>query len=108
MGHAKAILGLATAEQQIQFAEKAASQGLSVRQVEALVQESGSDRARGGGLKRETQQDPNVRAAVEQLERALGTRVRIVEMSEQRGRIEIDYYSQADLDRLFQHIAGER
>jgi len=108
MGHAKAILGLATAEQQIQFAEKAAAQGLSVRQVEALVQESGSDRARGGGLKRETQQDPNVRAAVEQLERALGTRVRIVEMSEQRGRIEIDYYSQAELDRLFQHIAGER
>lgn len=108
MGHAKAILGLATAEQQIQFAEKAAAQGLSVRQVEALVQESGSVRARGGGLKRETQQDPNVRAAVEQLERALGTRVRIVEMSEQRGRIEIDYYSQAELDRLFQHIAGER
>jgi len=108
MGHAKAILGLATAEQQIQFAEKAASQGLSVRQVEALVQEIGSDRARGGGLKRETQQDPNVRAAVDQLERALGTRVRIVEMSEQRGRIEIDYYSQADLHRLFQHIAGER
>lgn len=108
MGHAKAILGLAAAEQQIQLAEKAAAQGLSVRQVEALVQESGSDRPRGGGEpKRQTQQDPNVRAAVEQLERALGTRVRIVEMSEQRGRIEIDYYSQAELDRLFQHLSGE-
>ena len=39
-----------------------------------------------------------------QLERALGTRVRIVELSEQRGRIEIEYYSQAELDRLFQHM----
>ena len=32
--------------------------------------------------------------------------MRIVELSEQRGRIEIEYYSQAELDRLFQHIAG--
>jgi len=40
------------------------------------------------------------------LERALGTRVRIVELSEQRGRIEIEYYSQGELDRLFQHITG--
>jgi ParB-like chromosome segregation protein Spo0J len=35
MGHARAILGLPTAEQQIEVAEKAAAQGLSVRQVEA-------------------------------------------------------------------------
>ena len=34
------------------------------------------------------------------------TRVRIVELSEQRGRIEIEYYSQADLDRLYQQIVG--
>ena len=38
MGHARAILGLPTAEQQIEVAEKASAQGLSVRQVEALVQ----------------------------------------------------------------------
>ena len=44
MGHARAILGLPTAEQQIEVAEKAAAQGLSVRQVEALVQELTSDR----------------------------------------------------------------
>ena len=45
-------------------------------------------------------------APVEELERALGTRVRIIELSEQRGRIEIEYYSQTDLDRLFQQITG--
>jgi ParB family chromosome partitioning protein len=109
MGHAKAILGLPSAEQQIQFAEKAAAQGLSVRQVEALVIEAtweGPRQSRSG--KRETASDPNVRAAVEQLERVLGTRVRIVEMSEQRGRIEIDYYTAEELDRLFQQLAGER
>lgn len=105
MGHARAVLGLPTAEQQIEVAEKAAAQGLSVRQVEALVQDLTSDRPRTGH-KKEAVVDPNVRAAVEELERSLGTRVRIVELSEQRGRIEIEYFSQAELDRLFQQITG--
>lgn len=105
MGHARAVLGLPTADQQIEVAEKAAAQGLSVRQVEALVQDLTSERPRTGH-KKETVVDPNVKAAVDELERALGTRVRIVELSEQRGRIEIEYYSQVELDRLFQQITG--
>ena len=105
MGHARAVLGLPMAEQQIEIAEKAVAQGLSVRQVEAMVQELTSDRPKAGNRK-ESAKDPNVRAAVEELERALGTRVRLVESSDQRGRIEIEYYSQAELDRLFQHLMG--
>jgi ParB family transcriptional regulator, chromosome partitioning protein len=107
MGHARAILGLPDATTQIQIAEKAAAQNLSVRQVEAMVQELTAERPReGSGHRKEQALDPNVKAAIEELERALGTRVRIVELSEQRGRIEIEYYSQAELDRLFQHITG--
>jgi ParB family chromosome partitioning protein len=106
MGHARAVLGLPTAEQQIEIAEKAAAQGLSVRQVETLVQELTSDRPKSGSSRKEASHDPNVKAAVDELERVLGTRVRIVELSEQRGRIEIEYYSQAELDRLFEHIVG--
>jgi ParB family transcriptional regulator, chromosome partitioning protein len=107
MGHARAILGLPDATTQIQIAEKAAAQNLSVRQVEALVQELTADRPRdGSGTRKDRALDPNVKAAIEEMERALGTRVRIVELSEQRGRIEIEYYSQAELDRLFQHITG--
>jgi ParB family chromosome partitioning protein len=109
MGHARAILGLSDATTQIQIAEKAAAQNLSVRQVEALVQELTSERPREGSSHRKEQTlDPNVKAAIDELERALGTRVRIVELSEQRGRIEIEYYSQAELDRLFQHITGSK
>jgi ParB family chromosome partitioning protein len=107
MGHARAILGLPSAELQTQVAEKAAAQGMSVRQVEALVQELTSERPKtGSGSRRESNPDPNLKAAVDELERSLGTRVRIVELSEQRGRIEIEYYSQAELDRLFQHMTG--
>jgi len=109
MGHARAILGLPEATTQIQIAEKAAAQNLSVRQVEALVQELTAQRPREGSANRkEPSLDPNVKAAIEELERALGTRVRIVELSEQRGRIEIEYYSQAELERLFQHITGTK
>lgn len=107
MGHARAVLGLSTAEQQIEIAEKTAAQGLSVRQVEALVRDLTEERPHHShDSEKDHKQDPNVRAAVEELERTLGTRVRITELSEQRGRIEIEYYSQAELDRLFQHITG--
>lgn len=107
MGHARAILGLPTAEEQIQLAEKTVALGLSVRQVETQVQEMTADRGKpAAGSRKDAIQDPNVRAAAEELERALGTRVRIIELSEQRGRIEIEYYSQADLDRLYQQIVG--
>jgi ParB family chromosome partitioning protein len=51
--------------------------------------------------------DPNVRAAIHELERKLGTRVRIVPKSEQRGRIEIEYYSIDDLTRIYEMIVGE-
>jgi len=106
MGHARAILGLHSAEEQIEVAEKTAAQGLSVRQVETIVQERTSDRPKPKA-KRETAVDPNVKAATDQLERVLGTRVRIVPLTEQRGRIEIEYYSQAELDRVFEQIARE-
>jgi len=108
MGHARAILGLHSPEEQIHLAEKAAAQGLSVRQVETLVQERSSERGKAkAGSRREDNTDPNVKAAIDRLERSLGTRVRIIALTEQRGRIEIEYYSQAELDRLFEQIVGE-
>jgi len=105
MGHARAILGLPTPELQQSVAEKAASQGLSVRQVERSVQKLNENR--DPDEKEEEKQDPNVRAAVEELERILGTRVRIVEKSSNRGRIEVEYFSQEDLDRIYQIMVGE-
>jgi len=105
MGHARAILGLPTPDLQIQVAEKAASEGMSVRQVERLVKKMSEPRE--PKTPAEVQQDPNVRAAVEQLERVLSTRVRIVEKSEQRGRIEIEYYSIEELTRIYELIVGK-
>ena len=106
MGHARALLGLPTPELQLSIAEKAASQGFSVRQVEREVQKLNESRDPNDG--EPPKQDPNVKAAVEELQRVLGTRVRIVEKSDNRGRIEIEYYTQEELDRVYQFIIGER
>jgi ParB family chromosome partitioning protein len=104
MGHARALLGLPAPELQIEVAEKAVAQGLSVRQVERLVQRMTTSRE--PKRPEETSQDPNIKAAVRELERVLGTRVRIVEKGENRGRIEIEYYSPEDLDRIFTQIVN--
>jgi len=109
MGHARAILGLPTADLQRNLADKAAAEGLSVRQVERTVQKLTEPRESPDQVAEEEPKiDPNVRAAIEDLERTLGTRVRIVEKDKGRGRIEIDYFSEDDLDRIYQLIAGER
>jgi ParB family chromosome partitioning protein len=103
MGHARALLGLATEEQQIILGRKAAEHGYSVRQVEKFVQVANEPPK---PAEPESPQDPNVKAAVSDLEAALGTRVRITEKSDQRGRIEIEYYSQDELNRLYELLIG--
>jgi ParB family chromosome partitioning protein len=102
MGHARAILGLPTPELQTQLAEKSAAQGYSVRQVERLVKKVNEPREPS----EKPLQDPNIKAAIRELEGALGTRVRIIEKTDQQGRIEIDYYSQEDLQRLYETITS--
>jgi ParB family chromosome partitioning protein len=104
-GHARCLLALPTPELQVEVAEKAAAEGWSVRQTERTTQRmmEGRKPKRPG----EVVTDPNVKAAIEQLERVLGTKVRIVEKAKQKGRIEIDYYSAEDLDRIYDLIAGE-
>jgi ParB family transcriptional regulator, chromosome partitioning protein len=104
MGHARAILGLSTPEHQLEVAQRVTSEGLSVRQVERLVQKMTEPREPKST--EEIPVDPNTRAAIAELERLLGTRVRLVPKSENRGRIEIEYYSVEDLTRVYDVIVG--
>jgi ParB family chromosome partitioning protein len=106
MGHARAILSLPTPEQQLQLAQRTAAEGLSVRQVEHLVQKATEPRE--AKPVKPVEPDPNVKAAIQELERVLGTRVHIVERSAQRGHIEIEYYSQDDLQRIYETVVGDK
>jgi ParB family transcriptional regulator, chromosome partitioning protein len=108
MGHARALLSLQHGQEQLDLAQVAVDKGLSVRQVEQQAQILLGDKE-PAKPKKEVHVDPNVKAAIESLERALGTRVKIIASpSGQRGRIEIEYYSQAELDRLYGMLAGDK
>ena len=102
-GHARSLLALTDEDMQRKLAEKIVAQGLSVRQVERMTKRLTEPRDTAS---QEEELDPNVKAAIADMERVLGTKVRIVEKSDRRGKIEIDYYSPEDLDRIYNVIAG--
>lgn len=107
MGHARAIVGVPNPDTQIEIANKTAAEGLSVRQVEKLVQKATAPHVEKGEEKtEEVRIDPNIKAALQELESALGTRVRLVQRDENRGRLEIEYYSMDDLTRIYESIVG--
>lgn len=104
-GHARALLGLNSEASQVQLASRIARQALSVRDVENLVASRGvKPAAQKTGSKPPI--DPNVRAAALELERTLGTRVKILGDG-RRGRIEISYFSAQDLNRIYEMIVRQ-
>jgi len=98
MGHARALLGLENAGEIVSLAEKVSEQTLSVRDTERWVKrlKAAPPERRGA---REQKQSPHVRQVAEQLQRTLGTKVRLVDKGG-RGRLEIDFFSYDDLERL--------
>lgn len=102
-GHARALVALKDARAQLELARLIVEKGLSVRQTEEFVAASDwRPRARKGSTPA-SKLDPNVRAAVLEMERTLGTRVRIVGNAK-RGRIEVKYFSAEDLNRIYEWI----
>ncbi|MEO7191751.1 MAG: ParB/RepB/Spo0J family partition protein [Vicinamibacterales bacterium] len=103
MGHARALLSLPDEAAQRRVAREVVSKGLSVRDTEALVRREVTPPA----TPPERAPDPNVKAAEERLKLALGTRVRIVR-SGARGRFEIDFTGEQELQRLFDLLVSSR
>lgn len=93
-GHAKALLSVLDSKRQIRFCEIIVKKGLSVRQAEQLA----APRFRGRSLKR-VAVDSDIRHLEEALQHKLGTKVRIIH-GKKRGKIEIEYFSLEDLDRV--------
>jgi ParB family chromosome partitioning protein len=106
-GHARALLALDSAAAQLQLANLIVKQGLSVRQVENMVALRGSKPAKKPAAGEAPKLDANVRAAVLEMERTLGTRVK-VQGDEKRGKIEISYYSAEDLNRIYEWIVKKQ
>jgi len=101
VGHAKAILGLSEPAAQSAISREVVKRGLSVRQAEALVRRQTSGTR--GRKKGKISQLADWRDLELKLQRATGTRARIVGRAE-RGHIELPYTSSEELERLTSHL----
>ncbi len=107
-GHARALLKIQDEQTQREMAERCIREGWSVRQAEEYTRPNKSGTS--GAPKSKTEHapiDPNVKAAIGEIERKLGTRVRISDKGRGKGLIEIEYYSTDDLDRIYNLIIAE-
>jgi len=99
-GQARALLGLHTEPLIIATCREVIAKGLSTRETEKLVRNLLIGRKRRRSL---PVMDPDLKSIVENLQRCLGTRVRLLPRARSaKGKIEIEYYSSADLDRIVQ------
>lgn len=103
MGHARALAGLDDAKLQLELAQRVEREGLSVRQIEMLATRS-TGRVATPATPTLRTRDPNVVSAEDALQRALGTRVRIVEKGK-GGTIEVTYHAPEELMRLYDLLA---
>jgi ParB family chromosome partitioning protein len=101
MGHARALLSLESAKEQIEVCQKIISRALSVRQTESVVARHIS------GKKRSQPLDHGTMTMQEELQHFLGTRVRIVH-GRKRGKIIIEYFSAEDLERIVSLITAKK
>ncbi|MDY7032207.1 MAG: ParB/RepB/Spo0J family partition protein [Thermodesulfobacteriota bacterium] len=105
MGHARALLSLEQRAKQTHAYKQVIKKGLSVRQTETLVRQ----------LKHPKKKEPvkeedniHLKSIRDQLVQQFGTQVRIVKRKTGRGKIEIDFYSLDDLDRIIETLRGEK
>jgi ParB family chromosome partitioning protein len=105
-GQARALLGLQTEPLILSACREVIAKGLSTRETEKLV------RYLMSGRKRRRQIpliDPDLRSIVEELQRSLGTRVRLIPKARSaKGKIEIEYYTAPDLERIVHTITGKQ
>lgn len=103
-GHARALLALDREAEQIRVRDSIVKGGLSVRGAEALVR-----RQKGAAvpIRRRPRRDQNLATLEKRLREALGAKARIVRRGE-GGTVEIEFYSEEDLDRLLEMLGAGR
>jgi ParB family chromosome partitioning protein len=104
MGHARALLGLATRRQQTEVGLLVAKKGLSVRDTEALVRRLTAPTVHGPDGDGIPSRDPNVERLEQELAEKLGARVAIQQSTRGRGKLVVSYNSLDELDGILAHI----
>lgn len=100
-GHGRALLAVADSPLRMRYAQRAARGGLTVRQIERL----GSRRARGASSAAEIHVDANIRAAIDELQRHLGTKILLRQKTKMRpGQLVLEYYDDAQLMGIYDRL----
>ena len=100
-GHGRGLLAVQDSKLRMRYAQRAARGGLTVRQIERLA----SRRSRGTGAPAEIHVDANIRAALEELQRHLGTKALLRQRTKMRpGQLILEYYDDAQLMRLYDRL----
>src|SRR5271163_3273969 len=101
-GHGRALLAVPDSQLRMRYAQRAARGGLTVRQIERLA----SRRSRGGAsASTEVHADANIRAALEDLQRQLGTKVLLRQKTKLRpGQLVLEYYDDAQLMGIYDRL----
>lgn len=105
MGHARALLSVADENMQMQLAKDVVGKGLNVRQLEELVKQLNVSRETK--KKKPAKNEPILIEMEERLRSRFGTAVKI-KKGAKRGKIEIDFYSQEDLQRIIEILNDEK
>ena len=98
-GHARAIAGIGDQEKQIKLAEFVLQKELSVREIEKLIKEEHSPKKKNP--RRKAEKSADVKRVEEDLKHIMGTKVSL-NQSGRKDRIEIEYYSRDELERLIE------
>jgi len=96
-GHARVLAGIKSEKKQEEIAGRVVRQGLSVRAIETLVKEQ--DTLKPDKPRQKTEKSPDIKMVERDLKERLGTKVTLNRNGE-KGKIEIEYYSRDELDRL--------
>jgi len=100
-GHGRALLAVGDPQLRMRYAQRAARGGLTVRQIERLA----SRHARGRKEKTEIHVDPNIREALDELQRHLGTKILLRQRTKIRpGQLVLEYYEDAQLMGLYDRL----
>jgi len=100
-GHGRALLAVPDSQLRMRYAQRAARGGLTVRQIERLA----SRRSRGAHTPPEIHLDANIRSALDELQRHLGTRVLLHQKTKIRpGQLVLEYYDDAQLMGLYDRL----
>lgn len=98
-GHARAIAGIPDSKKQVEIAEYVIEKELSVREIEKLIKELGSDKKKN--TQKKAEKTPDVKRLEEDLKQIMGAKVNLSQKGK-KGRIEIEYYSREELERLIE------